>query len=123
MTHAAEADRIRRTIGGYPVLVRPSYVLSVRRWPSRTKRTNCAASWRGFGRFTEYPVVVSKLRPTAREIESTPSRPWSLRCGPSPAHEDAGVHSGDATLFCAPEVYIATIRRVRQIATMLARAS
>jgi len=70
-------------------------------------------------------VVVSKFEAHAREIEidAVGDRGELALWAISEHIEDAGVHSGDATLVLPPQtVYIATIRRVRQIATMLARA-
>src|SRR4029077_618691 len=72
-----------------------------------------------------YPVVVSKFEAHAREIEidAVADRGEIALSAISEHIEDAGVHSGDATLVLPPQtVYIATIRRIRQIATMLARA-
>jgi carbamoyl-phosphate synthase large subunit len=71
------------------------------------------------------PVVVSKFETHAREIEidavadSGEIALWAI----SEHIEDAGVHSGDATLVLPPQsLYISTIRRVRQIAASIARA-
>src|SRR2546422_7771794 len=73
----------------------------------------------------EYPVVVSKFEPHAREVEIDAVADhgelvlWAI----SEHIEDAGTHSGDATLVLPPQtLYIATIRRVKQIAMTLARA-
>ncbi|MEQ9005592.1 MAG: ATP-grasp domain-containing protein, partial [Pseudomonadales bacterium] len=121
----AEADAIVEGLGGYPVLVRPSYVLSgaamsvaheeneLQRILERAKEVS-----------PEHPVVVSKFETHAREIEIDAVADqgelvlWSI----SEHVEDAGVHSGDATLVLPPQkLYISTIRRVRQIATQVAR--
>jgi len=126
VSDVAEADRIVEQLGGYPVLVRPSYVLSgaamaVAHEANELRRILARASVVS----PEYPVVVSKFETHAREIEIDAVADggelalWAI----SEHIEDAGVHSGDATLVLPPQtVYIATIRRVRQIATLLARA-
>jgi carbamoyl-phosphate synthase large subunit len=126
VSDVAEADRIVEQLGGYPVLVRPSYVLSgaamaVAHEANELRRILARASVVS----PEYPVVVSKFEVHAREIEiDAVADQGELALWAISEHiEDAGVHSGDATLVLPPQtVYIATIRRVRQIATMLARA-
>jgi carbamoyl-phosphate synthase large subunit len=123
--NVADADHIVARLGGYPVLVRPSYVLSgaamsvahevneLQRILQRAKDVS-----------PEHPVVVSKFETHAREIEIDAVADqgelvlWSI----AEHVEDAGVHSGDATLVLPPQkLYISTIRRVRQIATQVAR--
>jgi len=126
VSDVAEADRIVEQLGGYPVLVRPSYVLSgaamaVAHEANELRRILARASVVS----PEYPVVVSKFEAHAREIEidAVADRGELALWAISEHIEDAGVHSGDATLVLPPQtVYIATIRRVRQIATLLARA-
>ncbi len=126
VTDAAEADRIVEGLGGYPVLVRPSYVLSgaamaVAHEANELRRILARAAVVS----PEHPVVVSKYETHAREIEidAVADRGELALWAISEHIEDAGVHSGDATQVLPPQtVYIATIRRVRQIATMLARA-
>ena len=73
----------------------------------------------------EHPVVVSKFETHAREVEIDAVADqgeivlWAI----SEHIEDAGVHSGDATLVLPPQtLYIATIRRVKKIAADVARA-
>ena len=126
VTDAADAERIVEQLGGFPVLARPSYVLSgaamaVAHEANELRRILARASVVS----PEYPVVVSKFEVHAREIEiDAVADQGELALWAISEHiEDAGVHSGDATLVLPPQtVYIATIRRVRQIATMLARA-
>lgn len=74
---------------------------------------------------SEHPVVVSKFETHSREVEIDAVADdgelvlWAI----SEHIEDAGVHSGDATLVLPPQtLYIATIRRVKQIAAAVARA-
>jgi carbamoyl-phosphate synthase large subunit len=73
----------------------------------------------------EHPVVFSRFEAHAREIEidAVADRGELVLWAICEHIEDAGVHSGDATLVLPPQtVYIATIRRVRQVAAMLARS-
>jgi carbamoyl-phosphate synthase large subunit len=126
VTDTADADRIVQQLGGFPVLVRPSYVLSgaamaVAHEPAELRRILARAA----DVSREHPVVVSKFETHAREVEIDAVADngdlvlWAI----SEHIEDAGVHSGDATLVLPPQtLYIATIRRVRQIATLLAKA-
>ena len=126
VTDAADADRIVEQLGGFPVLVRPSYVLSgaamaVAHEANELRRILARASVVS----PEYPVVVSKFETHAREVEIDAVADqgelvlWAI----SEHIEDAGTHSGDATLVLPPQtLYIATIRRVKQIAVTLARA-
>ena len=72
----------------------------------------------------EHPMVVSKFETHAREVEidAVANRGELVLWAISEHVEDAGVHCGDATLVLPPQTLnIATIRRVRQIATLLAR--
>jgi carbamoyl-phosphate synthase large subunit len=125
-TDSADAERIVEQLGGFPVLVRPSYVLSgaamaVAHEPVGLRSILARAA----DVSPEHPVVISKFETHAREVEVDAVADggemvlWTI-C----EHiEDAGVHSGDATLVLPPQtLYIATIRRVRQIASSLARA-
>jgi len=126
LTDLAEAERLVAGLGGYPVLVRPSYVLSgaamsVAHEPNELMRILDRA--RAVSR--DYPVVVSKFEVHAREIEiDAVADQGALVTYAICEHiEDAGVHSGDATLVCPPQtLYVSTMRRVRRIAGDLARA-
>ncbi|MGZ3338576.1 MAG: carbamoyl-phosphate synthase (glutamine-hydrolyzing) large subunit [Reyranella sp.] len=123
---ATEVDRIVEQLGGYPVLVRPSYVLS----GAAMAVAHAANELRGILARAivvsrEHPVVISKFESHAREIEidAVADKGRLVLWAISEHIEDAGVHSGDATLVVPPQtLYIATIRRVRQIATLLAQA-
>jgi carbamoyl-phosphate synthase large subunit len=126
MTDASSAKDIVKQLGGFPVLVRPSYVLSgaamsVAHEPNELDRILERAK----AISPEHPVVVSKFETHAREIEidAVADAGEIVLSAISEHIEDAGVHSGDATLVLPPQtLYIATIRRVRQIAATLARA-
>ncbi|MBX3703530.1 MAG: carbamoyl-phosphate synthase (glutamine-hydrolyzing) large subunit [Steroidobacteraceae bacterium] len=126
VTDAALAPRIVEELGGFPVLVRPSYVLSgaamsIAHEPNELQRILARAKRVS----PDHPVVVSKFETRAREIEidAVADRGELALWAISEHIEDAGVHSGDATLVLPPQgVYIATIRRVRRIAAELAAA-
>lgn len=126
ITDMGAADSIVEQLGGFPVLVRPSYVLSgaamaVAHEPGELRRCLQQASVVS----REYPVVVSKFETHAREVEidGVADRGELVLWAISEHIEDAGTHSGDATLVLPPQsLYIATIRRVKQIAAVLARA-
>jgi carbamoyl-phosphate synthase large subunit len=119
------APGIVERLGGFPVLVRPSYVLSgaamsVAHEPNELARILARAK----AVSPEHPVVISKFETHAREIEIDAVADdgdlvlWAI----SEHVEDAGVHSGDATLVLPPQtLYVSTIRRTRQIAATLAR--
>ncbi len=111
---------------GYPVLVRPSYVLSgasmgVASTPLELSRILRSAAELS----TEYPVVLSKFVENAKELDvDAVAQEGNLILWAISEHvENAGVHSGDATLVHPPQrTYIETIRRVRQITTKIAEA-
>jgi carbamoyl-phosphate synthase large subunit len=126
MRDIADADAVVAKLGGFPVLVRPSYVLSgaamsVAHEPNEFARILARAQ----DVSPEHPVVVSAFETHAREVEidAVADRGELVLWAISEHIEDAGVHSGDATLVLPPQtLYIATIRRVRRIAAALARA-
>ena len=121
-----DADKVVSTLGGFPVLVRPSYVLSgaamsVAHEPNELGRILARAR----DVSSEHPVVVSAFETHAREVEidAVADRGEIVLWAISEHIEDAGVHSGDATLVLPPQtLYIATIRRARRIAGALAKA-
>jgi len=105
VSNVAEVDRIVEQLGGYPVLVRPSYVLSgaamaVAHEANELRRILARASVVS----PKYPVVVSKFEAHAREIEidAVGDRGELALWAISEHIEDAGVHSGDATLVLPP---------------------
>jgi carbamoyl-phosphate synthase large subunit len=123
---ATDVDRAVEEVGGYPVLVRPSYVLSGAAMRIAHGPTELAEYLASATRISpEHPVVVSKFVEDAREIElDGVARNGVLRHWAISEHvENAGVHSGDATLVLPPQrLYTETVRRVRRIAESLARA-
>ncbi|MCK6431017.1 MAG: carbamoyl-phosphate synthase (glutamine-hydrolyzing) large subunit, partial [Burkholderiaceae bacterium] len=126
MQDIADAEAVVARLGGFPVLVRPSYLLSgaamsVAHEPHEFARILARAQ----DVSPEHPVVVSAFETHAREVEidAVADRGEIVLWAISEHIEDAGVHSGDATLVLPPQtLYIATIRRVRRIAAALAKA-
>lgn len=111
---------------GYPVLVRPSYVLS-------GAAMNVVSNEEELEHFLElavnvskqYPVVVSEFIEQAKEIEiDAVAKDGDMIAYAISEHiEFAGVHSGDATIVFPPQkLYIETIRRVKRIARQIAKA-
>jgi carbamoyl-phosphate synthase large subunit len=111
---------------GYPVLVRPSYVLS-------GAAMNVVSNEEELDHFLElavnvskqYPVVVSEFIEQAKEIEidAVAKNGEMIAYAISEHIEFAGVHSGDATIVFPPQkLYIETIRRVKRIARQIAKA-
>ncbi|BBM85200.1 carbamoyl-phosphate synthase (glutamine-hydrolyzing) large subunit [Candidatus Uabimicrobium amorphum] len=110
---------------GYPVLVRPSYVLS-------GSAMNVAYNSKDLEGYlqkatmvsADHPVVVSKFISDAKEIEmdAVANKGELVAYAISEHIENAGVHSGDATLVLpAQNLYIETIRRIRDITRKIAR--
>jgi carbamoyl-phosphate synthase large subunit len=111
---------------GYPVLVRPSYVLS---GAAMGVASNDAELRRFLARATHvsprHPVVISKFLENARELEmDAVACDGALVASAVSEHvENAGVHSGDATLVLPPQrTYLETLRRIRRISARIAAA-
>ena len=110
---------------GYPVLVRPSYVLS-------GAAMNVCYDQEELERFQqmasevskEYPVVVSQFMQETKEIEfdAVAQNGEIVEYAISEHIEFAGVHSGDATLvFPAQHIYFATARQIKKISRKIAK--
>jgi carbamoyl-phosphate synthase large subunit len=111
---------------GYPVLVRPSYVLS---GAAMGVALNDAELERYLRRAAdvspEHPVVISKFLENAHELEmDAVALDGELVASAVSEHvEHAGVHSGDATLVLPPQrTYLETVRRIRRISSQIAAA-
>jgi carbamoyl-phosphate synthase large subunit len=121
-----DIERVVETLGGLPVLVRPSYVLSgsaMRVAHSRAELIDYLH--RATNVSPDHPVVVSKYEPHARELEldGVACDGEIVRWAVSEHLENAGVHSGDATLVLPPQrLYLETIRQARRIGSVLVRA-
>jgi len=120
-------EEIYRFIGevGYPVLIRPSYVLS-------GAAMNVVSNSDQLEYFLdmasnvskEHPVVVSEFIEEAKEIEiDAVAKDGEIIAYAISEHvEFAGVHSGDATIVFPPQkLYIETIRRIKKIARRIAK--
>ena len=110
---------------GYPVLVRPSYVLS-------GAAMNVCYDDEELHRFLsmatevskEFPVVVSKFMTDTKEIEfdAVADKGEVVEYAISEHVEYAGVHSGDATMvFPAQHIYFSTIRQIKKISRKIAK--
>ena len=110
---------------GYPVLVRPSYVLS----GAAMNVCYNAEELETFLKLAvnvskEYPVVVSQFLQNAKEIEfdAVAQDGQIVEYAISEHIEFAGVHSGDATLvFPAQKIYFETARRIKRISRKIAK--
>jgi carbamoyl-phosphate synthase large subunit len=126
LTSEDEAEALVAKLGGYPVLVRPSYVLSgaamsvahepheFRRILERAKKVS-----------PDQPVVVSAFEMHAREIEidAVADKGEIVLWAISEHTEDAGVHSGDATLMLPPQsISLPVVNQAKKIAEKLAKA-
>jgi carbamoyl-phosphate synthase large subunit len=125
LVSAQDALRFARAVG-YPVLVRPSYVLS---GAAMGVASNDAELDRFLQRATKvsplHPVVISKFLENARELELDAVASYGeLIVSAVCEHvENAGVHSGDATLVLPPQrTYLETVRRIRRISSRIAAA-
>lgn len=111
---------------GFPVLVRPSYVLS-------GAAMNVCSNQEELERFLklaanvseDHPVVVSKFIEHAKEIEmDAVAKDGEILAYAISEHiEFAGVHSGDATIQFPPQkLYVETVRRIKRISRQIAKA-
>lgn len=111
---------------GYPVLVRPSYVLSgaaMNVAPNEKSLIDCLNQATLVS--PEHPVVISKFIQGAREIEiDGVADKGILKIYAINEHvENAGVHSGDATMVLPPQrTYLETIRRCKSITKKIIKA-
>jgi len=111
---------------GFPVLVRPSYVLS-------GAAMNVCSNPEELHRFLrlaanvskQHPVVVTEFIQHAKEIEmDAVAQNGEIKVYAISEHiEFAGVHSGDATIQFPPQkLYIETVRRIKKVSSQIAKA-
>ncbi len=109
---------------GYPVLVRPSYVLSGAAMAVASNENELVAYLgKAVELSSEYPTVISKFYQNAKEIEydAVAQNGKIIAYAISEHVENAGVHSGDATLVIPPQrTYLETLRRIRKIGRKIA---
>lgn len=110
---------------GYPVLIRPSYVLSGAAMNVVSNAFELEEFLKAAEEVSaEYPVVVSEFIQDAKEIEldAVADHGEIVSYAISEHVEFAGVHSGDATMYYPPQkVYVGTIRKLKIIAEKIAR--
>ena len=125
LTSMADIDEFIAEVG-YPVLVRPSYVLSgaamnvCHNQDQLTRFLRLAANVS-----KDHPVVVSQFISGAKEIEmdAVAQNGEIVAYAISEHIEYAGVHSGDATIQFPPQkLYVETMRRIRKISRQIADA-
>ena len=111
---------------GFPVLIRPSYVLSGAAMNVCYDKEQVHAFLSLAAQVSkEHPVVVSQFLQNAKEIEfdAVAKDGEVVEYAISEHVEFAGVHSGDATLvFPAQNIYFETMRRVKKISKQIAKA-
>jgi len=116
----AFAEKVR-----YPILIRPSYVLSGAAMSIvLTEDELQEYLYKATELNREHPVVISKFITDAKEIEvDAVAAEGELFCYAIAEHvENAGVHSGDATIVLPPQrTYLETMRRVKIITRQIAR--
>ncbi len=125
LTSVPEAKKFAAA-AGYPVLVRPSYVLSgaamsiafndddLEQYLAKASKVN-----------SEYPVVISKFITNSKEVEidAVASKGKIVIEAITEHVENAGVHSGDATMvFPAKKLYVETTRKISETAARIAEA-
>ncbi len=121
-----EETNIFINLVGFPVLIRPSYVLS-------GAAMNVVSNKEELEHFLslatkvskQYPVVVSEFIEQAKEIEiDAVAKDGELLVYALSEHvEFAGVHSGDATMVFPPQkIYFETVRRIKKISRDIAKA-
>jgi len=114
-----------KKLGGFPILVRPSYVLSgaAMRIADSVEEL-CSFLSKATDISPEHPVTISKFESHSREIEfDAVAYKGEVKLYAISEHiENAGVHSGDATLVIPPQrLTIEHMRKVRRIGECLAK--
>jgi carbamoyl-phosphate synthase large subunit len=125
LTSLEEAERFAEEVG-FPVLVRPSYVLSGAAMSVALSKVELRQYLKKASQVSQdAPVVISKFITGAKEIEiDAVADCGELLCyGISEHVENAGVHSGDATLVLPPQrTYLETMRQIKAITRKIARS-
>ena len=125
LTSVEEAEKFAGK-AGYPVLIRPSYVLSGAAMSIALSKHELREYLKKASEVSqEFPVVISKFITKAKEIEiDAVAKNGELYCYAISEHvENAGVHSGDATLVLPPQrTYLETMRRIKKITKEIAKS-
>ncbi|SMB97356.1 carbamoyl-phosphate synthase large subunit [Hymenobacter roseosalivarius DSM 11622] len=110
---------------GFPVLIRPSYVLSGAAMNVVSNNFELEEFLKAAKEVSaEYPVVVSEFIQEAKEVEldAVADKGEIVSYAISEHVEFAGVHSGDATMYYPPQkLYVGTIRKLKIIAEKVAK--
>lgn len=125
LTNLDDAKAFSQKVG-YPVLVRPSYVLS-------GAAMNVVYSDEYLEKYLlqasainpDHPIVISKFIQDAKEIEidAVAQEGMMLVYAISEHIENAGIHSGDATMLLpSQKVYVETLRRIKTATQLIAKA-
>jgi len=125
LTHIDDVKEFIKRVG-YPVLVRPSYVLSGAAMNVCYDDEELETYLKLAAKVSkEFPVVVSQFMQNTKEIEfdAVAQNGEIVEYAISEHIEFAGVHSGDATLVCpAQKIYFATGRSIKRISRKIAKA-
>ncbi|GHT74013.1 hypothetical protein AGMMS50262_06160 [Bacteroidia bacterium] len=111
---------------GFPVLVRPSYVLSGAAMNVCSNQSELETFLKLAANVSQkHPVVVSEFIQNAKEIEidAVANQGEIITYAISEHIEFAGVHSGDATIQFPPQrIYVETVRKIKRVARSIAQA-
>ncbi len=121
LKNVPDAVKFSRQIG-YPVLVRPSYVLSGSAMNVAYSSPELKKYLKQAADLSEYPVVISRFVEGAKEIEidGVGQLGKLLIYAISEHVENAGVHSGDATIVLPPhKLYLETVRQIKEATKMI----
>ena len=125
LTSMEDIDKFVERVG-FPVLVRPSYVLSGAAMNVCSNKEELEKFLQLAANVSEdHPVVVSKFIEYAKEIEmDAVAKDGEILAYAISEHiEFAGVHSGDATIQFPPQkLYVETVRRIKRISRQIAAA-
>ncbi len=125
LTSIEEAEKFAEQVG-YPVLIRPSYILSGAAMSiALNKRELTKYLKKASNVSKDYPVVVSKFIVNGKEIEvDAVAKNGKLICYAISEHiENAGVHSGDATIVLPPQrTYLETLRKIKIVTRKIAQS-
>lgn len=120
-----EAHEFAET-AGYPVLIRPSYVLSGAAMSIASDKKQLTQYLQKAADVSkEHPVVISKFITNAKEIEiDAVAQAGEVVIYAISEHiENAGVHSGDATIVLPPQyTYLETVRKIKETAKKIAKS-
>lgn len=124
LTSSEDIDNFIKEVG-FPVLIRPSYVLSGAAMNVCYNREQMETFLKMAAKVSkEFPVVVSSFLQGAKEIEfdAVAKNGEIIEYAISEHVEFAGVHSGDATLvFPAQKIYLATVRQIKKVSKKIAK--